>query len=1114
MNPEGDAVQDSSIIREVFQPSDETWARIARFEMPKIALRSMEHGSHPGRFLNDFRKQFSGSPVVYSTILGYGPPGRIFGELLALFIFERLIFGSYYANVEKPFVHFPARPEDEPTDFMPGVERLEELLPYVEDLADKIERFFAKIASSFEDVDAWLSGTEEMHQQIRALVAVSPLFEIPTKVFEDTERIRYRPDDVILEFHSLLRFIKMFLYALREETLSRDEKLQMLEKVNAIVGLYAQALENQWGDILYQNRTTGVRQDMRPAAAALMGTACELMQNELTALREGAPLPDIPEDPEEPAAGLTMDYALFREMVQYSVDADAFIASKALAAEIAVDRVQFAKGITVKSELNLTQIVRSLPDQIKPEGEEVLQVIAPQDVDIFMRGNERRIRGLFTNIITNSFQFGKRVTVRLEYDPRRQRATVRLSDNGKGVHPDLLVHDAHSRRMVIFNLGQTRRRQDLGPAAGGTGVGTTESFWDAQMHGGTLTLEETVRAPNPAQGTTFMAELPAEARAVWARHAVGDFLVLVERQFAPAVSAAVRDAFAAWERRGARSLQNYGVILRDDGDALNRDRLEYVNAVVISRSLLEWEDADQIAVILKEYLIPTELDRLDPRMFSTPSAAARRAVILLRLMARLGNASASRRKALLNALESIEGGTAGNDGERQERHGVTSERHGVRSLLVASLGRNLSVREHLALAYSIEEQQRTYLATESLDQLYRETQRLSQKVRGVTLRPIPPARLQKMMEAKVRELVAALQERLQAEEGETSQDAAWRAQERVHLHAFIRESLIRPVGERLGDFPLDWRALVVYLAEHGVMAQVLSEIPPGQVKDWLEEMDATLPLVAAFLDPELHGSEYEQAIDDPQTPVHTRLMLKAYLPQVAMLADVQQVREVRRFLTQRGVQPKAKGLDYVRPILKRVLRVVSPDELDSDTSGHLDGAVERILSHPLTTQPADWEQWLTYLARVQTGAVLTQVSLMSEAEIQRLQAVVSAGLSLSRSVLDSGLFDHLLEHESWWRSILPPDQSGRFDHLIAQMTQIHAQTTLPLMENALEFVANVVNLWLERSPALDASLTSPSVDSALLLSTLRSAQNAPTFTRLSESLRAKIGKAIVDSPTM
>jgi signal transduction histidine kinase len=1104
MNREGDAVQDSSITREVFQPSDETWAKIARFEMPKIALRSMEHGSHPGRFLNDFRKQFSGSPVVYSTILGYGPPGRIFGELLALFIFERLIFGSYYANVEKPFVHFPARPEDEPTDFMPGVERLEELLPYVEDLANKIERFFAKTNSSFEDVDAWLSGTEEMHQQIRALVAVSPLFEIPTKVFEDTERIRYRPDDVILEFHSLLRFIKMFVYALREDTLSLDEKLQMLEKVNAIAGLYAQALENQWGDILYQNRTTGVRRDMRPAAAALMRTANELIQNELTALREGAPPPDIPEDPEEPAAGLTMDYELFHEMVQYSVDAEAFIASKALAAEIAVDRVQFAKGITVKSELNLTQIVRSLPDQIKPEGEEVLHVIAPQDVDIFMRGNERRIRGLFTNIITNSFQFGKRVTVRLEYDPLQQMASVRLSDNGRGVHPDLLVADAHSRRMVIFNLGQTRRRQDLGPAAGGTGVGTTESFWDAQMHGGTLTLEETVRAPNPAQGTTFMSELPAEARAVWARHAVSDFLSLVERQFAPAVSAGVRDAFASVRGRQRSLLQNYGVILRDDGDALNRDRLDYVNALVISRSLLEREDADQVAVILKDYLIPTELDRLDPRMFSTPSAAARRAVILLRLMARLGNTSASRRKALLNALESIEEGTAGSDGERQERHGV-------RSLLIASLGRNLSVREHLALAYSIEEQQRTYLATEGLDQLYRETQRLSQKVRGVTLRPIPPERLQKMMEAKVRELVAALQERLQAEEGEASQDAAWRAQERAHLHAFIRESLIRPVGERLGDFPLDWRALVVYLAEHGVMAQVLSEIPSGQIKDWLEEMDATLPLVAAFLDPDLHGSEYEQAIDDPQTPVHTRLMLKAHLPQVAMLADVRQVREVREFLTQRGVKPKAKGLDYVRPILKRVLRVVSSVEADG---AYLDAAAQRILSNALTTQPADWEQWLTYLVKVQTGAVLTQVSLMSEAEIQRLQAVVSAGLSLSQSALDCGLFDHLLEHEGWWRSILPPDLSGRFDHLIAQMTQIHAQTTLPLMENVLEFVADVVNLWLERRETADATLTSPSVDGALLLSTLRSVQDAPTFMRLSESIRAKIGKTIVDSLRM
>jgi signal transduction histidine kinase len=1000
-----------------------------------------------------------------------------------------LIFGSYYANVEKPFVHFPARPEDEPTDFMPGVERMETLLPYVDDLARKIERFFGKIDAEFENTSAWLLGLDELLQQIRTLVAQSPLFEIPTKVFEDTERIRYRPDDVILEFHSLLRFVKMFLYALREETLPDEDKMQVLEKVSAVMGAYAQALEQQWGDILYQNRTTEVQQNMRPAAAALLRTACALLDAERNALREGAPPPDIPEDPEEPAAGLTMDYELFKEMVQYSVDAEAFIASKALAAEIATDRVQFAQGVTMKTELNLSQIVKSLPDQIKPEGEETLHAIVPQDVDIFIRGNERRVRGLFTNIITNSFQFGKRVTVRLEFDPLRQMASVRLSDNGRGVHPDLLNHDANSRRMVIFNLGQTRRRQDLGAQAGGTGVGTTESFWDAEMHGGNLTLEETVRAPNPAQGTTFKSELPAQARALWVRHAVSDFLNLVERECPPAMGGVVREAFSALRGRRQKLLQGCGVILREDGDVLNRDHLEYVNALVVPRALLQEEDARKVGIVLKEFLIPTELDRLDPSMFSTPSAAARRAVILLRLMARLGNLSVKRRRALLDAIESL---------ERKAGGDLT-----LTSLLNSSLGRNLSLREHLALAHSVVEQQRTYLATEGLDQLYRETQRLSQKVRGVTVRPLSPERLQKRMEAKVREFVAALQERLSAE-GESNADADWREQERVHLHAFIRESLVRPVGERLGDFPLDWRALVVYLAEHGIMAQVLTEIPPGHVKEWLEEMDNTLPLVAAFLDPDLHGSEYEQAIDDPHTPVQTRLMLKAHLPQVAMLTDVREVREVREFLAQCGVTPKAKGLDYMRPILRRVLRVLNGERDEVD----LDGEAERILSNTLTTQPADWEQWLTYLAKVQTGAVLTQVSLMSESEIRRLQAVVSTGLTLSQSVLESGLFDHLFDHEDWWKSVLPPASSNRFDHLLAQMTQIHAQTTLTFMEDTLEFVVDVARCWLEHGERLDSSPMASGVNRDRVLSALRSAQDAPTCSQLAEPIRVKIENAV------
>lgn len=1077
---------------DTFQPEDPAWRAIASYELPKIAMRSMEHGSHPGRFLNDFRKQFSGSPVVYSTILGYGPPGRIFAELLALFVFERLIFGSYYANVEKPFIHFPARPEDEPKDFMPGAKQLETLLPYIGYLAEEISRFFRNVDESFEDPAVWFDGLSEIEKRVQALVAGSPLFEIPTKVFEDTAMIKYQPEDVILEFRQLLRFVKIFLYSVREESLENPDKTQLLVQVLAFLTTYHRALDRQWGEILYQNRTTGERLDMRSRAAEYVYEACSLIHAEIEALLAGHAAPEIPENPDEPAVGQTMDIDLFREMVMYSVDADAFIASKTLAHEIVVDRVQFAGGVTVKSELNLTEIVRSLPDQIKPEGEERLDAIVPEDVDIFIRGNDRRIRGMFTNIVTNSFQFGKNMRVRLEYDPLGKTATVRLSDNGKGVHPDLLTWDDVSRRVTIFKLGQTRRRADLGAHAGGTGVGTTESFWDAEMHGGKLVLEETVRAPNPAQGTTFVAELPAEARSLWKRHSLQELLDVVGERYSSEIFGAVEEALLSIQGRQRDLLEAKGIILREDGDSLNRDHLQYVDAVVMTHSLFV-QDALSVRVALLDYLLPMELDRLDPRMFASPSAAARRAVALLRLMARMGNMPVERRERLLGVLD------------QYERVAGDSPVLPLTSLLRASLGRNLSGREQLALSHAIEEQKRTYLATEGLDRIYREVQQLSNRVRGVFIRRPTGARLQRLLERKASALVEAIQRLLEVE-GTGPTDPQQKELERNHLLEFVGRALVESVGERLGDFPVDWRSLIVYLAEHDVMARVLEQLPEEDIQKWLQAMDGALPLAAAFLDPQLYGDDYEHAIDDPATPVHTRLMLKSDLPQVAMLTDVHRVKEVHEFLVARGVQPKARGVENIRPVLKRIIEVAKlPAEAESED------LLEEVLSAEARTNPGNWSEWLTYLAKLHTSAVLSQIALFSDGELQRLRAVASAAMVVGNGLVEAGLFDHLLEHYFWWQESLQSRAlhdltPERFDQLIAQVTQMHAQTTLYLMENALTFAAECFAHWYLHA-ATDSEFASPPVDGHRLQVDLQTVLDAPWSQWLPASLRAAIQKS-------
>jgi len=452
-------------------------------------------------------------------------------------------------------------------------------------------------------------------------------------------------------------------------------------------------------------------------------------------------------------------------------------------------------------------------------------------------------------------------------------------------------------------------------------------------------------------------------------------------------------------------------------------------------------------------------------------------------MARLGNMESSQRERVLAALEECEQAT--------ER--ATPIRPLV-PLLRAGLRRDLAGREQLALARAIEEQGRTYLATEGLDRLYREVQQLSEQVRGVFIRRPEGAELQRLLEEKCIALVEAIQ-KLLAEEEEIPVEFAQR--EREHLLDFVRRALVEPVGDRLGDFPVDWRSLIVYLAEHGVMARVLEQLPLQEIHDWLREMDRTLPLVAAFLDPQIHNQDYEHAIDDPRTPVHTRLMLKSDLPQVAMLTDVARVREVYQFLTERGVKPKPRGPEYLLPIFKRIIQAT----LDAE-DGDPQALAEKVLAAQPTTRPTNWLEWLTYLAKLHTSAVLSQVALMSEEELSQLHALVCCSMIISNCLIESGLFDHLLEHYFWWQESLRYSPE-RFDHLVGQVTQMHAQTTMSLMEDVLLFALECFRHWAARA-LLDADLAEPPVDRKLLIEAAQHILTQRWVTELPESVKLAV----------
>jgi two-component system sensor histidine kinase CiaH len=122
---------------------------------------------------------------------------------------------------------------------------------------------------------------------------------------------------------------------------------------------------------------------------------------------------------------------------------------------------------------------------------------AEVDGPLRLRGDGDRLRELMMILTDNAIKYtdaGGRV--RLEV--RRAsggKATVRVSDTGRGIPPEALPH-VFDR---FYRVDKARSRE-----AGGTGLGLAIARWIAEAHGGSIRAESA-----PGVGTTFTVELPA-----------------------------------------------------------------------------------------------------------------------------------------------------------------------------------------------------------------------------------------------------------------------------------------------------------------------------------------------------------------------------------------------------------------------------------------------------------------------------------------------------------------------------------------------------------------------------------------------------------------------------
>ena len=147
--------------------------------------------------------------------------------------------------------------------------------------------------------------------------------------------------------------------------------------------------------------------------------------------------------------------------------------------------------------VDMRSIVEEVVDTVRPEAERrglELAMVKPAE-GLPVRGDEARLRQIFTNLITNAVGYtpGGRVEVALQNGGPQVRVAVR--DTGIGLSREELAR--------VFELFY-QTPQALDRKRGGLGVGLTLALKLARLHGGDITAE----SAGPGTGSTFTVTFP------------------------------------------------------------------------------------------------------------------------------------------------------------------------------------------------------------------------------------------------------------------------------------------------------------------------------------------------------------------------------------------------------------------------------------------------------------------------------------------------------------------------------------------------------------------------------------------------------------------------------
>lgn len=161
-----------------------------------------------------------------------------------------------------------------------------------------------------------------------------------------------------------------------------------------------------------------------------------------------------------------------------------------------ISKMESGKTVMIKSKFSLyDSLMNSIFIMMPQATKKNMTIIEPEKIEIFFNGDEKRIRQVFINILSNAIKFtGENGLIEISLIEVNGFAEISIKDNGVGI--------SHEHQKFIFDkfyqVGQVMYSENEG-----TGLGLSISKHIIENHGGVILLDS-----NPGKGTKFTIRLP------------------------------------------------------------------------------------------------------------------------------------------------------------------------------------------------------------------------------------------------------------------------------------------------------------------------------------------------------------------------------------------------------------------------------------------------------------------------------------------------------------------------------------------------------------------------------------------------------------------------------